>query len=72
LEAFPADVVNFQTSSSLSVLHFSPLAAAMNLAIMDASILHSSPVIVAVNVLIVPLSNTHQVISLKLTKINYL
>jgi hypothetical protein len=44
----------------------------MNLAIMDASILHSSPVIVAVNVLIVPLSNTHQVISLKLTKINYL
>jgi hypothetical protein len=73
LEASPAATVHLQTSSSPSVMHSSlPVAAIVKLATIDASILHLSPAAIAVNALIVPISNTHQVIFLKLTNTNYL
>ena len=77
MEAFPASIVLLQNLLSSSVLHYSPVVVSRNLATMDVSNLQTSyVVVVAVDIAfvdaIVPLSNTHQVISLKLTNKNYL
>jgi len=77
MEVFPASIVLLQNLLSFSVLHYSPVVVGRNLATMDVSNLQTSyVVVVAVDIAfvdaIVPLSNTHQVISLKLTNKNYL
>jgi len=58
-----------------SVLHFAPTDVGRNLANMNVSNLQTS-FVAAIHIAsvdtIVPLSNTHQVISLKLTNTNYL
>jgi hypothetical protein len=73
LEAFPAPVMPLQNLFSFSVLHSAPADIGWNLATMDVSNLQTSAAVAIVVHLalvdvIVPLSNTHQVISLKLTK----
>ena len=76
LKASPAHVVPLQNLFSSSIMHFFPAAVGRNLATMDVSNLQTSSVVIVVHLAsvdaIFQLSNTYQVISLKLTNTNYL